>query len=100
MNGGGGGNAGERVRLRLLISGRVQGVAYRYCMADQCRQLGVAGWVRNLHDGRVEARFEGDPGAVRAALEFVRQAPPHAQVEDVEGHEEEIQETVDGFRVR
>ena len=88
------------LRAHAIISGRVQGVWFRYATRERAEELGVTGWVRNLHDGRVEARFEGDPGAVRAALEFVRTGPPHAQVEDVRVHEEEIQETVDGFRVR
>ncbi len=88
------------LRAHAIISGRVQGVWFRYATRERAEELGVTGWVRNLHDGRVEARFEGDPGAVRAALEFVREGPPHAQVEDVKVHEEEIQETADGFRVR
>jgi acylphosphatase len=83
VSGGGGDNAGERVRLRLLISGRVQGVAYRYCMADQCRQLGVAGWVRNLANGSVEAEIEGDPKAVESVVAWARQGPPAARVVEV-----------------
>jgi len=88
VNGSGGGNAGEsntgeRVRLHLLISGRVQGVAFRYCMADRCRQLGVTGWVRNLADGSVEAEIEGDPKAVESAVAWARQGPPAARVAEV-----------------
>lgn len=74
---------GERVRLRLLISGRVQGVAYRYCMADRCRQLGLAGWVRNLANGSVEAEIEGDPRAAKSAVAWARQGPPAARVAEV-----------------
>jgi len=88
VSGGGEGNAGEsntgeRVRLRLLISGRVQGVAFRYCMVDRCRQLGVAGWVRNLANGSVEAEIEGDPKAVEWAVAWARQGPPAARVAEV-----------------
>ena len=75
--------AGERVRLRLLISGRVQGVAFRYCMVDRCRQLGVTGWVRNLADGSVEAEVEGDRQAVESAIAWARQGPPAARVAEV-----------------
>ena len=88
MSGGGEDNAGEsntgeRVRLHLLISGRVQGVAFRYCMADRCRQLGVTGWVRNLANGSVEAEIEGDPKAAESAVAWVRQGPPAARVAEV-----------------
>ena len=88
MSGGGEGNAGEsnageRVRVHLLISGRVQGVAFRYCMVDRCRQLGVAGWVRNLANGSVEAEVEGDPKAVESAIAWARQGPPAARVAEL-----------------
>ena len=75
--------AGERVRVHLLVRGRVQGVAFRYYMVDQCRQLGVAGWVRNLADGSVEAEIEGDPKAVESAVAWARQGPPAARVAEV-----------------
>lgn len=55
---------------------------------DSCRteaqRVGVAGWVRNLRDGRVEAVFEGEPDAVDEMVEWCRQGPPHAVVVDVE----------------
>ena len=71
------------VRYRVLISGRVQGVFFR----DTCRRLaeqyGVAGWVRNLPDGRVEAVFEGPAGDVRRLVDWARSGPRLAAVEDV-----------------
>ncbi len=47
-------------------------------------ELGLTGWVRNLPDGRVEAVFEGEELAVEAAVAFVREGPPHAQVRHIE----------------
>jgi len=76
------------VRRRVLVSGRVQGVFYR----DTCRRLaqrhGVAGWVRNLRDGRVEAAFEGAPSAVEAMVRWAAEGPEQATVTRVEEHEE------------
>ena len=71
------------VRYRVLISGQVQGVFFR----DTCRRLaeqsGVAGWARNLPDGRVEAVFEGPAEEVRRLVEWARTGPRHAVVDDV-----------------
>jgi acylphosphatase len=76
------------VRYRVVISGRVQGVFFR----DTCRRLaeqnGVAGWVRNLPDGRVEAVFEGPEDPVARLLHWARHGPRLAVVEDVAVHPE------------
>jgi acylphosphatase len=72
------------VRVRVLVSGRVQGVWFRQSTAERAAGLGVAGWVRNLEDGRVEAVFEGAPDAVEQALGYVRVGPERARVDDVE----------------
>jgi len=74
----------ERARVHLLVSGIVQGVAFRAYTVDEARRLGVAGWVRNLADGRVEALAEGDKAALEGLVRFCRRGPPAARVEDVE----------------
>ena len=71
-------------RLHAWVSGRVQGVWFRQSTRQRADELGLAGWVRNLPDGRVEAVLEGSDDAVRAGLDFLRAGPPHARVEDVE----------------
>ena len=72
------------IRKRVLISGLVQGVFFR----DTCRRVatanGVAGWVRNLADGRVEAVFEGPPDRVDALVAWARRGPVGAVVDDIE----------------
>jgi acylphosphatase len=79
------------VRRRAIVSGRVQGVFFRDSTRREAERLGVTGWVRNRPDGTVEAVFEGDDDAVRRAVDFVRDGPPHARVEDVEVVDEEPQ---------
>jgi acylphosphatase len=73
----------DLLRLRLRITGRVQGVWYRGATAAEARRLGVNGWVRNLPDGSVEAVLEGTPEAVRALATWCRTGPPAARVAKV-----------------
>jgi acylphosphatase len=88
-----------RIRRRVWVSGRVQGVAFRAAARRQARAAGVGGWVRNLADGRVEAVFEGAPGAVDSMLAWCREGPSHARVERVEVREEPPEGAAD-FEVR
>jgi acylphosphatase len=74
------------VRYRVLVSGRVQGVFFRDTCRRMAEQHGVAGWVRNLPDGRVEAVFEGPPDDVRPVLDWARQGPRRAVVADIAIH--------------
>lgn len=67
----------------LVITGKVQGVAYRASMAREAQLLGVAGWVRNRADGSVEAMVAGTPEQVAAIMNWARRGPPAAVVEQV-----------------
>lgn len=87
-------------RLHLLISGRVQGVAFRHYTVKTARSLGLAGWVRNLEDGRVEAVLEGDDAAVDAMLAWCRKGPPPAHVRQVDVQEEPFSGQFEDFRIR
>lgn len=71
------------VRVRVFVSGVVQGVGYRYSTARQAKYLGLGGWVRNLPDGRVEAVFEGDKKAIESAIDWCRSGPIGAAVSEV-----------------
>jgi acylphosphatase len=71
------------VTRHLLIIGRVQGVGYRFYMQRKARELGVTGWVRNRHDGAVEAMVQGSSGAVEAMIGWARRGPTSAVVADV-----------------
>jgi acylphosphatase len=68
------------VRVRTVVSGRVQGVWYRESCRREAARLGVAGRVRNLADGRVEIEAEGRRPAVEALLAWAREGPPRAVV--------------------
>ena len=76
-------------RVRVRVSGRVQGVFFRDTCREQAQQRGVGGSARNLSDGRVEVFLEGEPDAVDAVIEWCRQGPPHAEVTSVDVGEEE-----------
>ncbi len=69
--------------LRFLVSGRVQGVAYRISACSVARQLGLRGWVRNLADGRVELIAAGPAPALEKLEQWLHQGPPQARVEQV-----------------
>jgi len=71
------------ITRHLVISGRVQGVAFRFYMERKARELGVAGWVRNRRDGGVEAVVQGGSEAVEAMIAWARSGPPSAVVAEV-----------------
>ena len=87
-------------RVRLRITGRVQGVWYRGATEAEARRLGVDGWVRNLPDGSVEALVQGEPAAVRALVAWCRSGPPGARVADVTETVEPTGPDLAGFRIR
>ena len=71
-------------RTHVTVSGRVQGVFYRASCAREAEARGLAGWVRNLPGGDVEAVFEGPDAQVEAMVAWCREGPPGARVETVE----------------
>ena len=75
---------GKHVRAHVFISGRVQGVSFRWYAQRQAQALGLTGWVSNLWDSRVEAVFEGEKSAVEKAVNWCFTGPPLAQVDDVQ----------------
>ena len=73
-----------RVARRFLISGRVQGVGFRWFAESAAARDGIHGWVRNLPDGRVEAHAEGEADALERFERALRHGPPSARVEAVD----------------
>jgi acylphosphatase len=89
----------DQDRAEALISGRVQGVSFRYFTREQARKLGLTGWVKNLADGRVQAVFEGPTEKVEQMIEWCRQGPPAARVDDVEVQRSSAKGEFDHFRI-
>jgi acylphosphatase len=86
-------------RAHVTVSGDVQGVFFRYETRERARARGLAGWVRNLPDGRVEAVFEGPKETVEAMVDWCQEGPRGARVTDLEALTEEP-EGLDRFEVR
>jgi acylphosphatase len=68
---------------RLVITGRVQGVGFRFALADEARARNLSGWVRNRADGSVEAILAGAEKDVDAMIAWTHHGPPSAKVDDV-----------------
>ncbi len=86
--------------IRAKVTGRVQGVGYRYTAAHTARQLGLAGWVRNAPDGSVETRAQGDEDAVERFIAFLWRGPISAEVRSVDVTPVEPDPSPTGFAIR
>lgn len=71
-------------RIHFIVSGRVQGVGFRYHTQKKATSLGLVGWVRNLSEGTVEVEAEGDEEPLNDFLDWCRRGPPAASVTNVE----------------
>lgn len=87
-----------RKRVRVVVTGHVQGVWYRGSMQQEARRLGLAGWVRNVPDGSVEAVVEGPAAGVGEILRWCRSGPAGARVADVTRYDEPLEGLTD-FRI-
>jgi acylphosphatase len=89
----------EKETVRLIVTGRVQGVGYRLWAIRAAAHLDLRGWVRNRLDGSVEALVTGDPASVAAMIDACREGPRGARVTDVTAAPEEDDGSV-GFEAR
>jgi acylphosphatase len=90
----------KMVRAHLLISGRVQGVAFRYYAVNNAQNLGIRGWVRNCWDDRVEMVAEGEKDKVKELIDWCYQGPRSAVVEKVDIKWEEYKGEFSTFGIR
>ena len=91
---------GGRVARRFLVSGRVQGVGFRYFALDAARREGVHGYVTNNPDGTVEAIAEGDAESVERFERALRRGPSRSRVEHVTVDDVPPSLVSDGFEIR
>ena len=87
------------IRVRAVVHGRVQGVAYRHYTCLRAQEQGITGWVRNLPDGSVEGLFEGDEAAVQNLVEWCRNGPPSALVERLDTRQETYTGEFENFTI-
>jgi acylphosphatase len=87
------------VAHHVRVTGLVQGVFFRAWTAEQARELGVSGWVRNASDGSVEAHLEGEKWPVQQLIEKLNGGPPSANVAEVMVENADFQR-IEGFDVR
>ncbi|MBM3325243.1 MAG: acylphosphatase [Calditrichaeota bacterium] len=88
------------MRAHVIISGMVQGVCYRYFAIEEAEKLGLAGWVKNLPTGQVEAEIEGDRSAVEALIKSLKIGPRAAHVTDTKIEWIEPKGEAGEFRIR
>ena len=87
-------------RARVRVSGQVQGVFFRDSTRQKAEELGLAGWVRNMPNGQVEALFEGPPEKVEEIVSWCKEGPQRASVENVDTDFESAGGDLEGFEVR
>ncbi len=86
-------------RLHLVISGRVQGVGFRYFCYEEAQRLGLTGYARNRPDGTVEAEVQGEEEALHAFKKAVEKGPRAARVSEIQNNEIEVQTNEKAFSI-
>jgi len=86
--------------LHCFVSGRVQGVSFRYYVRQEALRLGVNGWARNLLDGRVEAMLCGEAKAVESLCLWLHHGPILARVTEVQCEKVTLSDYPEGFNIR
>ncbi|MDD1638508.1 MAG: acylphosphatase [Methylococcaceae bacterium] len=87
-------------RVKILVSGRVQGVYFRMFTQNKAKHLGIKGCARNLPDGRVEIIAEADTGSIEKLIKWCHKGPATARVDQVEITELEPDQVFTSFEIR
>jgi len=86
--------------MRLRVTGRVQGVGFRYFIVREAQRLGLCGYAANRADGSVEIHAQGADAALKELLEVARRGPRHARVDDLESEFTDWIHSLTGFEVQ
>ena len=89
-----------KVRAEVRVTGRVQGIWFRQSTKNTAEQYGVSGWCRNNPEGSVEAIFEGEESAVKSVVEWCKEGPKLARVDDLQIKWEKPTGEFDRFFIR
>lgn len=89
----------DKIRVHVFISGRVQGVFFRQNTKNKAKSLGVAGWIKNLSDGRVEAIFEGEKDKIEELIGWAKRGPMFSRIDGVEVIKEGYQGEFKDFEI-
>lgn len=90
----------DKIRVHIFVEGKVQGVFFRQNTLYKAKELGVFGFVRNLPDGRVEAVFEGDKDKVEKMIDWAKEGPKYARVENCEVLYEDYKAEFNNFEIK
>ncbi|WP_299976839.1 acylphosphatase [Desulfobacula sp.] len=90
----------KKIQIKVIVSGRVQGVFYRFHTKNTADRLGVKGYVKNLSNGSVEAVFEGEQPSVTQMMDWCHKGPAASKVEDVLAEKAEAPSNFETFEIR
>lgn len=87
-------------KIEIIVSGRVQGVGFRYFVTNKARENNISGWVRNTRDGSVEICAEGEITNLDTFIDWIKQGPPLSRVDNVTIHRFDKPEGFTNFEIR
>lgn len=90
----------KKIRANVQVFGRVQGVCYRHLILQTAAELGITGWVRNIHNGSVEAVFEGEESVVEKMIELCKKGPTMARVSRIDVDRQPFLGSFDTFKIK
>jgi len=86
-------------KLRIIVKGIVQGVSFRYFASYNARHYGIYGYVKNLGNGEVEIKAQGEPQTLQIFLDKIKLGPPASRIDDIQIEEDTEQIEYDSFEI-
>jgi acylphosphatase len=88
------------LQTHVIISGRVQGVCFRWFVEEHANKLGIKGWVKNCYDGTVEAVLQGTKKSLETLISILHEGPPLSRVDSININWEKFSHLFDDFSIR